>query len=213
MQDVSKTVGRTIIFVSHNMQAVSNLCNRAIWLSKGKLIMDGKASDVVQDYITSVKPEMVPQTWENSDSAPGNEFIRLKSVHASPLNGESYFTVNTPVLILADFWCYVTEGEINVNVSLNANTGECLFNLGSQSVKAVKSIITLRVLIPANLLNNMLYHLSLTVVKNHSYPICDFPDCAAIDIEDDRKDMYYFGTWPGLIRPQIENNLYIRDNL
>ena len=50
MEDVSKS-GRTILFVSHNMAAVETLCNRAILLSKGKLIDQGVCKDIINKYI------------------------------------------------------------------------------------------------------------------------------------------------------------------
>src|SRR6185437_552740 len=43
--------GRTVLFVSHNMAAVENLCERAIVLQKGRLIFDGSAKQAVQHYI------------------------------------------------------------------------------------------------------------------------------------------------------------------
>jgi len=42
--------GATIIFVSHNDAAVREICQRAIWLDKGKIRMDGNAADVVREY-------------------------------------------------------------------------------------------------------------------------------------------------------------------
>jgi len=49
MSDVAKE-GRTVLFVSHNMGAVSNLCSRAIVLSKGSVDFDGVTSDAIQHY-------------------------------------------------------------------------------------------------------------------------------------------------------------------
>lgn len=46
--------GATIILVSHNDQAVRDICKRAIWLDKGAIQMDGPASDVVHQYIRYV---------------------------------------------------------------------------------------------------------------------------------------------------------------
>ncbi len=43
--------GRTVLFVSHNMQAVRQLCTRAVWLKKGALVMNGLAGDVVNEYL------------------------------------------------------------------------------------------------------------------------------------------------------------------
>ena len=42
--------GRTIIFVSHNMQAIRSLCSRALLLKEGQLIADGAVADILQQY-------------------------------------------------------------------------------------------------------------------------------------------------------------------
>jgi lipopolysaccharide transport system ATP-binding protein len=51
MQDVARTEGRTVIFVSHNMAAVAQLCHRAILLESGRVTANGAASAVVSDYL------------------------------------------------------------------------------------------------------------------------------------------------------------------
>lgn len=51
MDDVSKKDGRTVIFVSHNMNAIRTLCNRGILLKKGKIVIDGSVEDVINDYM------------------------------------------------------------------------------------------------------------------------------------------------------------------
>lgn len=51
MQDVSTKEGRTILFVSHNMGAVQNLCNKGLFLQKGKSMMYGNISDVIKNYL------------------------------------------------------------------------------------------------------------------------------------------------------------------
>jgi len=55
MNDVAGS-GRTILFVSHNMGAISNLCSRAILLQDGQITADGPAADVVGKYIESAFP-------------------------------------------------------------------------------------------------------------------------------------------------------------
>ena len=51
MQDVSRGEGRTVLFVSHNMAAVRNLCQRGIILENGSLVYDGTAEDAVSRYL------------------------------------------------------------------------------------------------------------------------------------------------------------------
>jgi lipopolysaccharide transport system ATP-binding protein len=52
MQDVSKG-GRTVLFVSHNMGAVTTLCRTGIWMQSGRLIKTGPARQIVDEYLTA----------------------------------------------------------------------------------------------------------------------------------------------------------------
>ena len=45
--------GRTLLFVSHNMAAVENLCKRTIWIEGGEVKQDGNTLDVIQSYLSS----------------------------------------------------------------------------------------------------------------------------------------------------------------
>ena len=46
-----KKQGKTMVFVTHNMNAVKELCDRAIWLYKGNIKMDGNTDYVIDEYI------------------------------------------------------------------------------------------------------------------------------------------------------------------
>ena len=43
--------GKTMVFVTHSMDSVKNLCDRAVWLYEGKVKMDGNTSEVVDEYL------------------------------------------------------------------------------------------------------------------------------------------------------------------
>jgi lipopolysaccharide transport system ATP-binding protein len=49
--------GRTVLFVSHNMEAVRNLCQRGVWLKEGRLNKDGEVSEIVEAYFNSLSTE------------------------------------------------------------------------------------------------------------------------------------------------------------
>lgn len=55
MDDVSRSDGKTILFVSHNVQAVSKLCSRAIFLSHGNLVSSGETQDIISLYYQADK--------------------------------------------------------------------------------------------------------------------------------------------------------------
>ncbi|OXA92203.1 ABC transporter ATP-binding protein [Flavobacterium hercynium] len=52
MQDISKTGGRTVLFVSHNMAAVKSLCTRGIVLENGKVKFDGDVDQALDNYLS-----------------------------------------------------------------------------------------------------------------------------------------------------------------
>ena len=215
MKDISNTIGRTILFVSHNLQAIANLCDNALWLDKGRIKKIGKASDVVNSYISSSKRDQSEEEWDLPEAAPGNELIRIKSINIKPQTDEpnAFITVRTPVEMNFEFWCFIDDCDINVNVILYTDKGECVFNLGTPTIKAQKAILGLKSVIPGNLLNNCTYIVSLSVVKNNTSPIFEFTNCVTFDVEDIRQNMHYFGPWPGIIRPRIDGSFYVKQLL
>lgn len=83
MQSISSESGRTVLFVSHNMNSVLQLCNRGIILDEGGLIFDGTSQEAVKNYIGSLKSQT---HFSGSD---GDENI-LRIVEASVTSvGES----------------------------------------------------------------------------------------------------------------------------
>lgn len=46
-----KEQGKTMVFVTHSMESVKSLCDRAVWLYEGKIRMDGNTNEVVDEYI------------------------------------------------------------------------------------------------------------------------------------------------------------------
>ena len=50
--------GKTVLFVSHDINAIKRFCNRTIWLNQGKLIMDGDTADVTDRYMDFLKSEL-----------------------------------------------------------------------------------------------------------------------------------------------------------
>jgi lipopolysaccharide transport system ATP-binding protein len=78
MEDVREH-GRTVLFVSHNMTAVSRLCERAILISDGSVQNDGPATEVVSAYLASSLSKTARREWLDARTAPGTEVARLRS--------------------------------------------------------------------------------------------------------------------------------------
>ncbi len=52
IRDVASGMGRTVLFVSHNMGALTSLCQSAIWLNDGRIVRTGQARKLVEEYLT-----------------------------------------------------------------------------------------------------------------------------------------------------------------
>lgn len=79
MEDVSQQ-GRTVLFVSHNMSAVTRLCERTILLQEGKVADDGPSDRVVSSYLTSSLGTTAAREWVDPSRAPGGDVCRLRAV-------------------------------------------------------------------------------------------------------------------------------------
>jgi len=78
MDEVSR-MGRTVLFVSHNMPALMRLCPRALVLDQGKLAMDGPSPEAVTFYLKSVTSGGRSRHW-SPETAPGDDRVVMKSV-------------------------------------------------------------------------------------------------------------------------------------
>jgi lipopolysaccharide transport system ATP-binding protein len=70
--------GRTVLFVSHNMEAIRTLCQRVAWLKSGRLHKDGKADEIVEDYFNSTS-NAVSFSCANSDYGLSIQKVVLKN--------------------------------------------------------------------------------------------------------------------------------------
>jgi lipopolysaccharide transport system ATP-binding protein len=81
MNEVARA-GRTVLFVSHDINAVNGLCSRAILLHQGSMVLDGPVREVSTYYLDSVNKLYSPITWAASPGGKSEE-IQLQSVIVS----------------------------------------------------------------------------------------------------------------------------------
>jgi lipopolysaccharide transport system ATP-binding protein len=97
--------GRTILFVSHSMAAVTRLCERVILLDKGRMMADGPAHQVVNDYLGSSLKVSSEREWLDPHDAPGDETVRLRHVRVRDESGRTVEStdIRRPVGIELDY--------------------------------------------------------------------------------------------------------------
>jgi len=130
MQDVGKQ-GRTVFFVSHNMDAITRLCPRAILLHDGQVFRDGPSHEVVNSYLSSGLGTTAVKEWTDPTHAPGNDIVRLRSARIITETGEisGAIDIRRPVGVEMKFEV-LTAGHLLVpNLHFNNGEGVCIFHL------------------------------------------------------------------------------------
>jgi lipopolysaccharide transport system ATP-binding protein len=75
--------GRTVLFVSHALPAIAQLCDRAIWIDSGHIVGDGKPADVIAEYLHQTHSAGTERAW-SEESAPGNDLARILAIRVPP---------------------------------------------------------------------------------------------------------------------------------
>lgn len=86
MGDISKGQGRTILFVSHNMASINQLCNEAILLDKGSVALRGEVNKVVQKYLSSNVIERSIIILDDFKSKINNQAVKITKAWISDSN-------------------------------------------------------------------------------------------------------------------------------
>jgi ABC-type polysaccharide/polyol phosphate transport system ATPase subunit len=93
MQSISKDEGRTVLFVSHNMDAIQRLCSQCLMLEKGKLVANDITSNVLASYLSNSSLKSPPNDWIDLSriSRTGTGEARFVAFQYSSLNKEIFF--------------------------------------------------------------------------------------------------------------------------
>jgi lipopolysaccharide transport system ATP-binding protein len=129
MQDISRS-GRTILFVSHNMPAITRLCERALLIADGQLRDDGPADRVVARYLGSEFGTTARREWTDANEAPGNEWVRLRSIRVVSEKFETVEAVDVrrPVGIEIMFDVLAERDPFVPGISLVNDQGQPIFS-------------------------------------------------------------------------------------
>ncbi len=169
MNDVSQS-GRTVLFVSHNMEAISRLCTRCIYLVKGGLKMQGATRDVLNAYADHSKQTAgeidltaLPRAFEGSAEA---RLVRLKNLSAET-GGAWCFEYGTPLEFAVDISVTRPLAEPEIGYQLFAVTGMQLASTTTTQELPLTSLepgrYQLRVKIPDFFLNPGTYVLGFSI--------------------------------------------------
>ncbi len=211
--------GCTLLFVSHNVHAIANLCSRALFLDEGMLRGDGPAREVIEHYLATKTPHTADAgecSWPDPQQAPGSENVRLHAVRIlSDGRVMSRVDVRAPVQIEVEYRNLLPGAHIYTSIHLHEKSGVGVLssanlpslNLGAdgwhgkpQPTGLYRSVCT----IPPNLLNESRYSVSIFIVANMARHEVIAHHVIAFHTYDGSPDREYHGTVMGVVRPRLD---------
>jgi lipopolysaccharide transport system ATP-binding protein len=215
MGDVAKH-GRTVLFISHNTQAITTLCQRAALLDEGRLVKIGDTKEVVTEYLKGTGMASVTpfnQVWDTLETAPGNEKVRLHTVRIVPERDASMSSIDmqTPFCLEVEYWNLVPGAKLIVNYALYSIDGSPAFETltfdeprwhGRPFDKGLYRSVCR---IPANLMNQGTYRLRIAFLNEYAQVLYDNVEAAVFSIHDIRERSFaWYGRFISNVHPKFE---------
>lgn len=203
--------GRTVLFVSHNLAAITQLCKRGIWLDHGKVRLDDMAGKVVETYVGEQVQHYAERTWSYPGAAPGDDRIRL--LGARVVQDEvstSVIDINCPCTIEMDFCTLQPVDNLIGGVFAFNSSGLAVFGSADWRPNHLAQGTFRKVVhIPAQTLAEGSFSLQLQLVfydpEIHSVVLDDALGFEAIESDHPLSVRgLYKGPWPGVMRPRLQ---------
>ncbi|MHB9132247.1 MAG: ABC transporter ATP-binding protein [Armatimonadota bacterium] len=200
--------GRTVLFVSHNMAAVTQLCTTALLLEQGRIRYNGASQTAVERYLSAVDTDLCAEiSWPTLSSCPGDDFVRLNGCRVLQNNKvSSQIDVNEAFAIEIDFTILREMSNLVRGVNFYNSNETCLFahcDWGKNDLPtgAYRTSVTIPRQTLAEGKVNVLVQLTFFEPYIPSVVIRDILRFNAIESDNDLSIRGpYKGIWPGLVR-------------
>ena len=215
MENVAEKEGRTVLFVSHNMAAISNLCNRGILFSRGEILAQGSSKEMIKEYLAERKGTSSECQWYRRQVSDSTDAILLSAKIIS--GGETSERVDISKEISIEIVYENLRHELGLYTSIHlkdtfGNNVLASVNFPSGTIqkddyacrKLVKGKYRTRCVLPKNFLNNTTYTVSVLILKHDMSVILIHEDIlrfTGVDIGEMSKE--FSGHWIGSVRPKL----------
>lgn len=109
--------GRTVLFVSHNMGAITQLCGGAVQLEKGRLTRSGSAGEVVAAYLSSVAGAELKSSWSDESSELNGSDVQFRSARVLSVDEQPLSITNFNESVLVEIAYEVKVPIRNLSVT------------------------------------------------------------------------------------------------
>jgi lipopolysaccharide transport system ATP-binding protein len=219
MNDVSQKEGRTVLFVSHNMGAISALCNNAILLNSGRIEKFGSTGNIISAYFSNANNSSYYFDSQDTIKKYADETVELLSGYVQDENGEmrGRFNIDEGLTICMKYRIKQTlDVKVVPNFHFYNTQGECIFVCSAVDVQPVaEGAYESYCEIPPNFLNDGVHFITMamTTYDATGYKVNFFyKDAISFEILDKLHDnplrYNYSGVMTGYIRPKLD--FYVR---
>lgn len=176
MQDVSQGEGRTVLFVSHNMASILNLCNSCVLLSNGQVTKSGTASEVINFYLKAASNESLNREYGLFDLTDrknryGSELI-IRRISLKDSNGllTEKFSIGELMQIEINVVGFNKYPNALIGVIFKSPEGQWITSLTTGMIKPKiinkrKTLETIRLEIPKIMLTENTYSIDISVAE------------------------------------------------
>jgi lipopolysaccharide transport system ATP-binding protein len=215
MQDVGRQ-GRTVLFVSHNMPAITRLCARTILLDAGRIVSDGPSSQVVSAYLSTGLGTTVAREWADRHSSPGDDIVRLRAVRVRSEDGQlsDALDIRKPVAVEMEYEVLQSGHQLVPNFHFYNEDGVYAFiaheadpNWRGRQRPVGRYLSS--ALIPGNLLAEgtlfvgaAMSTMNPVIIHFYERDAVAFQVIDSMDADSARGD--YGGPMPGVVRPLLQ---------
>ncbi len=207
--------GLTVLFVSHDMDAVMRVCNRVVWMDKGKVVKDGDPEEVVTEYQNA--------SWERADTPmsekgrTGNRYGEILSVRLVSAAGKEVGApaVNEPFFLRIRFRTHRGRLQVQCAADLHARK-QLLFRAMDPEPREleVAGVYDAFMKVPPNFLSDMNYKAGVTLVIHRDgkeYILVNYSALSFMAYSSDEAKVARSHR-EGLISPRLEWSVQKVDN-
>jgi lipopolysaccharide transport system ATP-binding protein len=207
--------GRTVLLVSHNMQAITTLCRSAVLLDGGRVALFGSSGQVVSSYLQPDAAQLKEQqkAFEDPSEAPGNDKIRVRAVRVLPegASEKGEIGIDTPLRVEIDYWNLQEGATVLLVIDVYTPDGTAVFESLSvddpswQGQPLPAGLYRSVCLIPGDFLNQGSYRLRVVFIdESGTARIFDYPSAAVFTVHDlSERRISWYGRFLGVVRPRL----------
>jgi len=206
--------GRTVIFVSHNMNVVRRLCRNGMLLDGGRVLTTGAVNDVIGTYLSSIEPDEGGRRQWAPHERPGDETFSLAEIRVTDEDDEprTTFFTSKPIYVTLEFDVEELNPALNVAIELAGGDGTVGFFTSFRDMpegsapELLRGRNAFRCQIPPGLLNAGRYAINVRAGL-HGVRWVAFEDAVLHfdTIADHGESLFLTGAMrPGLVAPALQ---------